>query len=67
MYMKHIQNRGFAWAWSGFGLGLVCVWSGFNCKESLPYLHSFTPVKRKRRPDAKREDRRSFRKQVQII
>jgi hypothetical protein len=62
MYMKHIENRGFAWAWSGFGLGLVCVSSVVNCKQAPQNLPSVTAIKRKRRPDAKREDRRSFLK-----
>lgn len=65
MYMKHIQNRGIAWAWSGFGLRLVWVSSGLNCKKSPQNLPPITAINKKRRPDAKREDRRSFRKKVQ--
>ena len=67
MYLKHIQNRGFAWAWSGFGLRLVCVSSVVEAKELIPNLLSVTAINKKRRPDAKREDRRSSRKKVQII
>ncbi|MCS3800278.1 hypothetical protein GGD38_005658 [Chitinophagaceae bacterium OAS944] len=62
MYMKHIRNRGFAWAWSGFGLGLVCFSSVVEAKELIQNLPSGTAINKKRRPDAKREDRRSFQK-----